>query len=74
MKTSINGVSTKWTEAIWRKWIKVKSGPNMPEGEVTHCNYFTPKPWRNEYDRGRSEEGFVYTIQHRHVWTVNINT
>ena len=68
MKTSINGKPATWTDEIWRKWQAVIDSPDMPLGKVTDCNYFTPKPEKNE-------EGFVYTIEFRHVWIVtNLNT
>lgn len=73
MQLSICGKQVdEWSSEVIEKWQAVISEPNMPEGTVTACNYFTPRPWRNEYDRGSKEEGFVYTIN-RHVWQVIIN-
>jgi hypothetical protein len=70
MQTSVSGEPSAWTADIWRKWNAVTAEPTMPEGKVTSANYFTPRPYVNEYDRGSDKEGFVYTIAYRHVWSV----
>lgn len=70
MRQSISGKPAPWTPDIQAKWDKVISEPNMPDGVVTHANYFTPRPYRNEYDRGSKDEGFVYTLNHKDVWIV----
>ncbi len=69
IKTSINGKPAEWTEEIKAKWEAALANAKLTEGEVvTNCNYFTPRPWRNEYDRGSAEEGFTYTTNYRHVY------
>lgn len=36
--------------------------------QVTDAWYFTPQPWKNEYDRGSKLWGFTYTVNGRHVY------
>lgn len=62
MNTSIRGQPDEWPEEVWKLWQE-KVAPLFKEGETcSSANYFTPRPYRNEYDRGSKEEGFVYTI------------
>lgn len=74
LKTSINGKPAPWTREIWKLWSDKAATLPFRDGElVTDCNYHTPRPYRNEYDRGTTDEGFVYTINWRRVafirWT-----
>jgi len=68
MKTSINGKAAEWPDEVKAKWDTIISDPGCPNGKVTNANYFMPRPYRNEYDRGSEDEGFVYTINFRNVW------
>ena len=62
MHESIRGEPSAWTPEIKAMWDE-RVVPSLEEGQVVNrANYFTPRPWRNEYDRGSAEEGFVYTI------------
>lgn len=75
MKTLTNGVPAEWSDDIRAKWAEVVKDASGP---VVIANYFTPRPYRNAYDRGRSEEGFTYTAQacedrHLKVFQVIIN-
>lgn len=70
VNTQVNGKPATWSEEVQAKWDAAMADEKAPEGEVTSSNYFTPRPWRNEYDRGSVEGGFTYTINHRHVWQV----
>ncbi len=72
MKTQINGKDADWTDEIQTKWDAVAEAEDAPEGTVVSSNYFTPRPWRNEYDRGSPDEGFTYVVN-RSVWQVIIN-
>jgi hypothetical protein len=77
MITRINGRPAEWTDEIRAKWeaaqpdveraIAAHNTKNQGE-TVTDCNYFTTRPYRNEYDRGSGDEGFVYTTNNRHVY------
>lgn len=65
LHTSINGQPAEWTQAIWQLWhtyVDV-ADPKFYEkyGRPTRGNYFTPRPYRNEYDRGSTTEGFTWT-------------
>ena len=63
MVRSVNGLEVdKWPPEVEAMWQQVRASEDAPEGEVSHANYFTPRPHRNEYDRGSSDEGFVYTM------------
>jgi len=57
--TSINGKPATWTPEILEAWTKALQGIDDP-APVTSANYFTPRPYRNEYDRGSDEYGFTY--------------
>lgn len=67
MRKTINAKPVEWPAEVEAKW-EAFIGERLEPGEVvTDCNYFTPRPWRNEYDRGSGKEGFVYTLNGRHV-------
>jgi len=63
MRTTINNKPAEWTpeiEALWAEHVISKAS----EGEtITDANYHTPRPWRNEYDRGTDRHGFVFVVQ-----------
>lgn len=70
MKTSINGRPAEWPAAVQAKWdaliaavLPIKNGDT-----VTNSNYFTPRPYQDQYAVGSREEGFTYTTNHRHVY------
>jgi len=77
MKTQINGNAAEWTAEILdlftAEWNK-----RYPEHDinlVTYCNYFRPRPYVDEYNRGSEYEGFCYTMTGQGVclfqWTSN---
>jgi len=61
-----------WPQEILDKWAPVAQEilDRDPKAVVTHANYFTPRPYQDEYCRGSRNEGFTYTIANRHVWQV----
>ena len=72
MKTSIQGKDAPWSPKI--KELFAEKLPPLESGEVvTDANYFTPRPFVNEYNQGSRTEGFVYTLNNRRVcfveWT-----
>lgn len=76
MNTSVNGKRCEWSAEIWAKWRKVEKdiplcGQRVPR--VTDANYFTPRPFRSEWDRGDLKEGFTYADNFRRVLQVCIN-
>lgn len=64
MECSINGTPATWPPAVWQLWNTHADAcdPKLTVLTVKSANYFTPRPYRNEYDRGSGEEGFVYTV------------
>jgi hypothetical protein len=64
MITKINGQPADWSEEIWRWWYTVAdtADPKLTTSEVYDANYFTPRPYVDEYNRGSRECGFVYTV------------
>ncbi len=74
MKTSINGEEAPWTEEIQAKWDEAMDVDGAPDlDKVVRANYFTPRPWRSEYDQGSRDEGFIYVVE-RSVWQAIIHT
>ena len=69
MHTTINGKDAEWTPEIRAKWNAATEG--RPDGTVSHSNYYTPRPYRNKYDRGSTDTGFCYIVG-RHVYTVTL--
>lgn len=66
MKTSVRGTPSAWSNEVWLLWEK-RVLPLL-EAEGSRCsaaNYFTPRPWRNEYDRGSATEGFCCVLHLR---------
>lgn len=61
-RTSINGKPAEWEPWLWIYWEQCT--PIAYPGTITQVNYFTPRPYRHEYDRGSSKEGFTYVIEH----------
>lgn len=71
MKTLVQGKEEKWTPEIHAKWKKAMS--IFPDrDDVSESNYFTPRPYNNEYDTGSKEEGFTYVLK-RNVCQVIIS-
>lgn len=67
MITTINGQPSDWSDPIKQEFTR-RVVPRLRAGEViTHANYHTPRPYRNEYDRGDDQYGFVYTLNGRCV-------
>jgi len=60
VRTSINGEPAEWPQRLHDLFAqKVQFAANE---RCTSANYFTARPYRNEYDTGSNEEGFVYTV------------
>jgi len=67
METSINGKPAMWTAGIWALWHMVAddADPKLTDDQVLRANYFTPRPYVDEYNTGSREEGFVYAVGRR---------
>lgn len=65
--TLVNGLPANWTPEIEAEFT-ARVGPLMSADEVvTRANYFTPRPYVDEYNRGDDRHGFTYTLNNRHV-------
>jgi hypothetical protein len=65
--TSINGKDAEWTPEIWEKWNRTMAGIK-DQRPVTRSNYFTPRPYVDEYNSGSDYEGFTYV---RKAWPID---
>ena len=64
MKKTVNSVEgVAWDKRIQNLW-DTRVAPLFAKGETcSHANYFEPRPWVDEYNRGSPYEGFCYTVQ-----------
>ncbi len=63
MQTTFNANPASWlpeVEALWKSMVLDNAGKGE---EYVAANFFTARPWRNEYDRGSPNEGFVFTVR-----------
>lgn len=61
---AVNGnFDADWFEMTWKLWWDNVSH-RFEIGEwCSSANYFTPRPYQDEYNRGSDKEGFVYVVQ-----------
>ena len=60
----VNGdVKSDWLPATWELWFENVMPKFKGDEYCSLANHYTPRPYRNEYDRGSNTEGFVYTVQ-----------
>lgn len=62
-QTLINGKPAIWNDDVRKLWALVVAA--RFEGEtrdVINANYFTPRPYVDEYNRGSEKSGFTYTV------------
>ena len=51
-----------WSKSVWELWFQNIS-PLFKNGDsCSTANYYTPRPYRNTYDRGSDKEGFTYVV------------
>ena len=62
----VNGKPSDWTPEIQAKWDHFVKTSELDFTGLNQVNYFTPRPYVDQYNRGSREEGFTYTI-HRNV-------
>lgn len=64
MKTMINGKDREWPAEVQAKWASFveTSGLDFETVPVTMSNYYYPRPFKDEYNMGSRNEGFVYTL------------
>ena len=74
----VSGVEQRWTNEIFVAWSK-HVVPLFKEGETcSDANYFTPRPYVDEYNKGSPYYGFTYTVQPKNDvaqvrWKLNEN-
>lgn len=62
-ETSICGKDAPWTPEIKKKWKLVIAAHFDGETRaVLDANYYTPRPYVDQYNSGSREEGFTYTL------------
>lgn len=75
LETQINSQPAEWTEEIWKLWYTYVDHADRKMydriGVPHQANYFTPRPYVDEYNRGSKTRGFVYTIG-REVYQMEI--
>lgn len=59
MKTSVNGEPAEWPPAVIERWELLTKA----EGKITSANWYTARPWQDQYSTGSTTEGFVYTAK-----------
>jgi len=65
MITSINGVKKNWNSEIkelWEFWALPKIN-KKEEVKIISANYFTPRPYLDQYNLSTDKEGFVFTVK-----------
>jgi hypothetical protein len=63
MQTTINGQPAAWPATItglWHTRVVPHLDPERPAPDT--ANFFEPRPWVDEYNRGSRMTGFVYTV------------
>lgn len=73
-RTTVRGVEADWTPEIWEKWDKREDLTDKTDQPlvVLTANYYTPRPYVDDYSRGSTKEGFTFVIGSRvyfHEWT-----
>jgi hypothetical protein len=63
MKTTINAQPADWPVNVWDLW-QARVVPRLdPEKPAPHtANYFTARPYVDQYNRGSDKAGFCYTV------------
>jgi len=59
---------TDWPESVRERFLVLRDQiEEQNEGEtVTRANYYTPRLWKNEYDRGSARHGFCLSTHPGH--------
>jgi len=72
MRTSINGKRKEWPQEVKDMWRQAQEtmDADVRELPISAANYFTPRPYVDQYNRGDPRHGFTYTVQERKVYQV----
>ena len=71
MITSIRGKEAEWPREVWDLWESLADG--RPDGKVWRANYYTPRPYVDEYNRGSTAHGFTYIILGKDVYDARLD-
>ena len=70
-RTMVNGKDAPWTPAIYAEF-EARVGPLMEDGErMLNANYYTPRPYVDQYNRGSDRYGFTYTLNGHRVCQIS---
>lgn len=61
--TKINAKPAKWSDEIKSLWAERVAPLFQPGDSCSSANYHTPRPYKDEWNRGSDEAGFVYVVQ-----------
>jgi hypothetical protein len=63
-KTQINGQDAEWSALIWQLWYTFAdhADPKWTNVTVSTANYYTPRPYVDEYNTGSTQAGFCYVL------------
>ena len=61
-RTQLNGKDAPWPEGVHDLWQQRAANYDWEGRRLGSVNYHTPRPYRNDYDRGTDHWGFVYII------------
>lgn len=70
MTTMINGEPALWPEHILALW-RDKTSAGFAGVEVICANYFQPRPYVDQYNRGSKKAGFTFTTSHLSVGQIS---
>lgn len=64
-RTQINGKDAEWSALLWMLWYTFADAtdPKWKDVTVSSANYYTPRPYVDEYNRGNNKAGFTYILQ-----------
>jgi hypothetical protein len=69
MRTLISGKDAPWPGEVWKLWREKVATPafaaDLSNFPVLSANYYRPRPYVDEYNRGSDKEGFLFDIRHR---------
>lgn len=77
LHTSINGGTNGRGEfvhwpaevyALWTTMILDHLTDDERQVPITRANYFTPRPYVDQYNRGSDKYGFTWSTEHRQVY------
>jgi len=58
MRKTINAKPAEWSPAITDRWDSF----DKPDGKIVTANWYTARPYQDEYSTGSEVEGFCFTV------------